>query len=99
VEPDGREGLEEVGVEGEETIIRIYYVRGKLLSMKDGENRHLIVIWLWTCNNPHSTSQMLPFTPGPRSQSSSAYGRIRGRIEGAEGDGNSIGRPTVSTRH
>ena len=25
------------------------------------------------------------------------YGRVRGRIEGAEGDGNPIGRPTVST--
>ena len=25
------------------------------------------------------------------------YGRVRGRIEGAEGDGNSIGRPTVLT--
>ena len=24
-------------------------------------------------------------------------GRVRGRIEGAEGDGNSIGRPTIST--
>jgi hypothetical protein len=25
------------------------------------------------------------------------YGRVRGRIEGAEGDGNPIGRPRVST--
>jgi hypothetical protein len=25
------------------------------------------------------------------------YGRIRGRIEGAEAEGNPIGRPTVST--
>jgi hypothetical protein len=25
------------------------------------------------------------------------YGRVRGRIEGAEADGNPIGRPTVST--
>jgi hypothetical protein len=25
------------------------------------------------------------------------YGRVRRRIEGAEGDGNPIGRPTVST--
>ena len=25
------------------------------------------------------------------------YGRVRGRIEGAEGDGNPIGRPTVSS--
>jgi hypothetical protein len=25
------------------------------------------------------------------------YGRVRGRIEGAEGDGNLIERPTVST--
>ena len=25
------------------------------------------------------------------------YGRVRGRIEGTEGDGNPIGRPTVST--
>jgi hypothetical protein len=25
------------------------------------------------------------------------YGRVRGRIEGAEGDGNLIGRPTVLT--
>jgi hypothetical protein len=24
------------------------------------------------------------------------YGRVRGRIEGTEGDGNPIGRPTVS---
>jgi hypothetical protein len=26
------------------------------------------------------------------------YGRVRGRIEGAEGDGNPIGRPKVSAR-
>jgi hypothetical protein len=26
------------------------------------------------------------------------YGRVRGRIEGAEGDGNHIGRPTMSTK-
>ena len=26
------------------------------------------------------------------------YGRVRGRIEGAEGDFNPIGRPTVSTK-
>ena len=26
-----------------------------------------------------------------------SYGRVRGRIEGTEGDGNPIGRPTVST--
>jgi hypothetical protein len=25
------------------------------------------------------------------------YGRVRGRIEGNEGDGNPTGRPTVST--
>jgi hypothetical protein len=25
------------------------------------------------------------------------YGRVRGRIEGTEGHGNPIGRPTVST--
>jgi hypothetical protein len=26
-----------------------------------------------------------------------SYGRVRGRVEGTEGDGQPIGRPTVST--
>jgi hypothetical protein len=32
-----------------------------------------------------------------RTEPGDPYGRVRGRIEGAEGHGNPIGRPTLST--
>ena len=36
-------------------------------------------------------------TANHRTEMGDPYGRVRGRIEETEGDGNPIGRPTVST--
>lgn len=42
--------------------------------------------------------QMQTLTVNHWTEVGSSYSRIRGRIEGAEGDGNPIGTPTVSTK-
>ena len=41
--------------------------------------------------------QMQILTVNHRMEVGAPYGRVRGRTEGAEGDGNHIGRTTVST--
>jgi hypothetical protein len=52
VEPDGRGGQEELGLEGEKTVIRICYVRGDTTFNKRRGKKtpRVIVIWFWTCN-------------------------------------------------
>ena len=43
VDPDGRRGGEDLGrIEGRETVIRIYYVRKSLFSIKGGRRGYIL---------------------------------------------------------
>ena len=58
-------------------------------------NRNLA--WLSSVRLYQQLRQMQILTTKHWTEVGNPNGRVRGRIEGAEGDGNPIGRPTVST--